>query len=162
MVSLGKIQQSKSEVFHKIFTSINYGPDRWIKFYVYKTGSTRLHPIRFDNTIVFLECNVFNDEIGYVDFMLLAHEKEFHIDYFEVHSPYQRQGYGREIYDWIEHYAKRKGLQTINLTPYKSAVNFWMKMGFLPISHDSDEMMKTIKSQLPYIQKDDSYVKIAS
>jgi GNAT superfamily N-acetyltransferase len=129
---------------------------------VYKNGSSRLRPIRIDNTIIFLECNIIKDEVGYVDFMTLDHEKEFHIDYFEVHTLYQKQGYGREIYHWIENYAKHKGIRTIYLTPYKSAVRFWIKLGFLPISHDSDEMIKTITSPVPDTRKDDVYGQIAS
>ena len=94
--------------------------------------------------------------------MVLAREKEFHIDYFEVHTLYQRQGYGREIYHWIENYAQRKGMRTMYLTPNKSAIRFWIRMGFVLISNDSDEMMKTITSHLPDIHKDDAYMSIAS
>lgn len=153
-------QFSESELLQKVFTSINYSPDPWINIYMYKTASRRLHPIRIDNTIIFIECNIIKDEVGYVDFMVLVHEKELHIDYFEVHTLYQRQGYGREIFHWIEQYATRKGMRTIYLTPYKSAVRFWIKMGFVPTSNDSDEMMKTITSQIPDTHKDDAYMSI--
>jgi GNAT superfamily N-acetyltransferase len=119
---------------------------------VYQIGSSRLRPIRLDNTIIFIESNIIKDEVGYVDFIQLDHEKEFHIDYFEVHTRYQRQGYGREIYHWIENYAKRKGMHTMYLTLYKSAIRFWIKMGFVPISNESDEMVKSLTSHLPDTQ----------
>jgi GNAT superfamily N-acetyltransferase len=145
-------QLAKSEVLQKVIASINYSPDNWINVVVYKTGSSRLRPIRIDNTIIFLECDIIKDEVGYVDFMTLAYEKEFHIDYFEVHTLYQRQGYGREIYLWIENYAKRKGMHTMYLTPYNSAIRFWIKMGFVPISNESDEMVKSLIPHVPDTQ----------
>ena len=91
-----------------------------------------------------MECTTIKDEVGHVTFTALADIKEFYIDYFEVHDIYRGQGYGSEIFNWIEAYAKRKGMRTIFLTPYQSAVNFWVKMGFSHPSRDSDEMLKTL------------------
>ncbi len=137
-------QSMKSEILQKILSVVAYSNDRWIKLYVFKNSSTRLHPVRIDNTIVFMDNTLHKDEVGYVDFTSLAGVKEFHIDYFEVHEMYRRQGYGREIFMWIENYAKHKGMQTIYLTPYESAIKFWIKMGFFPASNKSDEMIKKL------------------
>lgn len=131
-------------MLQKIISTVSYRDDRWIRLYVYKTLSTRLQPIRIDNTVVFIDCTTHKSEVGYTDFTILTEVKEFHIDYFEVHELFRKQGYGREMFMWMEHYAKRKGLQTIYLTPYKSAIRFWMKMGFIPINSECDEMVKTL------------------
>lgn len=137
-------QSTRSEILQKILATVAYNEARWIRLYVYKTPSTRLHPVRVDNTIVFIDCTINKDEVGHVDFTILDDVKECYIDYFEVRETYRKQGYGREIFSWIEHYAKRKGMKTIYLTPYESAINFWRKMGFLAASPNNDEMIKTI------------------
>lgn len=133
-----------SEILQKIISTAAYRDDRWIQLYVYKTLSTRLQPVRFDNTVVFIDCTAYKAEVGYVDFTVLPEVKEFHIDYFEVHELYRKHGYGREMFDWIEAYARRKGMQTIYITPYESAIQFWTKMGFRPTTYECDEMSKTL------------------
>jgi GNAT superfamily N-acetyltransferase len=53
-------------------------------------------------------------------------------------------GYGREMYEWMERYAWRRGMKQIILSPYDSAVGFWMKMGFKWLSGFMLEMVKTL------------------
>ena len=138
-----------SEMLQKIISTVTYRDDRWIRLYVYKTVSTRLQPIRIDNTMVFIDCTTHKAEVGYVDFTVLPDVNEFHIDYFEVHELYRKQGYGREIFGWIEDFARRKGMQTIYITPYKSVIRFWAKMGFKPTTYECDEMIKMLHQHSP-------------
>lgn len=140
-----------SEMLQKIISTVTYRNDRWIRLYVYKTVSTRLQPVRIDNTMVFINCTTHKAEVGYVDFTVVPDFKEFHIDYFEVHELYRKQGYGREMFVWIENFARRKGIQTIYITPYKSAIQFWTKMGFRPATYECDEMIKTLSPHTPKI-----------
>ena len=143
-MSLIATQAMTSEILQKIISTVAYRDDRWIRLYMYKTVSTRLQPVRFDNTVVFIDCTAHKAEVGYVDFTVLPEVKEFHIDYFEVHEIFRKQGYGREMSAWIEDFARRKGMQTIYITPYKSAIQFWKKMGFRPTTYECDEMIKTL------------------
>ena len=144
MVALMTTSSMTSEILQKIISTVTYRDDRWIRLYVCKTVSTRLQPVRLDNTLVFIDCTTHKAEVGYIDFTGFSDVKEFHIDYFEVHELYRKQGYGREMFAWIEGYARRKGMQTIYITPYKSAIQFWTKMGFRPSTYECDEMIKRL------------------
>jgi ribosomal protein S18 acetylase RimI-like enzyme len=96
-MSLIATQAMTSEILQKIISTVAYRDDRWIRLYMYKTVSIRLQPVRFDNTVVFIDCTAHKAEVGYVDFTVLPEVKEFHIDYFEVHEILRKQGYGREM-----------------------------------------------------------------
>ena len=46
--------------------------------------------------------------------------------------------------DWVEGYARRRGIKKIILTPYNSALGFWQRMGFRPLSRQKWEMIKVL------------------
>lgn len=66
--------------------------------------------------------------VGYVR-LNLRNKKELNIDFLEVYTPFRKKGYGREIYQWIESYAKRRGINKVTVISYEEAVGFWEKMG---------------------------------
>jgi GNAT superfamily N-acetyltransferase len=98
--------------------------------YVYRTHTLRLQPLRYEYGIVFRERSTIWDEVGRVCFNFFPKDKEAYIEYFEVDEAFRGMGYGREMYEWVEEYAKRRGMKQIKLNPRDSAVGFWRKMGF--------------------------------
>lgn len=66
--------------------------------------------------------------IGYVR-LNTPNRDELNIDFLEVYKPFRKKGYGREIYRWIEGYAKRRGIRKITVISLEDAVGFWVKMG---------------------------------
>lgn len=98
--------------------------------YVYRTPTLRLQPLRYAYGIVFRERGTIWDEVGRVCLNFFPKEKEAYIEYFEVDECFRGMGYGREMYEWVEEYAKRRGMEQITLNPHDSAVGFWRKMGF--------------------------------
>ena len=94
--------------------------------YTYRTTTLRLQLIRHDDRIVFRDMNF--GEVGYIQFT--AFDDGLYIEYFEVYKPFRGMGYGTEMYEWVEKYAKHRGARRIILTPYDSEVGFWREMGF--------------------------------
>ena len=113
--------------------------------YAYRTTTVRLQPIRYRNGIVFRDLDTSFDEMGHVCFTAFRRDGELYIEYFEVGEPFRGLGYGREMYEWVEKYARRRGLRQIILTPYDSAVSFWIRMGFRVFSKEPYEMVKTLR-----------------
>lgn len=112
--------------------------------YPYRTPTVRLQPIRYREGIVFRDLNTSFDEVGHVCFTAFPEYKELYIEYFEVDAACRGKGYGREMYGWVEGYARRRGMRQIILTPYDAAVSFWIKMGFSMRLMES-EMVKTLR-----------------
>jgi len=46
-----------------------------------------------------------------------------------VYEPFRKKGYGREIYEWVESYAKERGTEKITVISLEEAVGFWRKVG---------------------------------
>jgi len=106
--------------------------------------TVRLQPIKRDDRIVFVDRERCYSLRGYVRFTAYRDGGELYIDYFEVWEPFRGVGYGREMWDWVEEYARRRGMKRIILTPYNSAVGFWRKMGFRSLSRQAYEMVKVL------------------
>ena len=113
--------------------------------YLYRTPTRRLQPIRCREGIAFRDLGASFDEVGHVCLTPVPAYKELYIEYFEVDAAFRGLGYGREIYEWVEAYARRRGMRQIILTPYDAAVSFWSRMGFSVFSKEPYEMVKTLK-----------------
>jgi GNAT superfamily N-acetyltransferase len=113
--------------------------------YPYRTPTLRLQPIRYREGIVFRDLGTGYDEVGHVCLTAFPEDRALYIDYFEVDAAFRGRGYGREMYQWVEAYARRLGLRQILLTPYDSALLFWIRMGFTVFSKETYEMMKTLR-----------------
>ena len=98
--------------------------------YTYRTMTPRLQPIRHGNEIVFRNLSMSFDEVGHVCFNALPKDRELNIEYFKVDERFRGMGYGREMYEWVEGYARWRSMKQIILYPKGSAVGFWRKMGF--------------------------------
>jgi GNAT superfamily N-acetyltransferase len=122
-------------------------PSRMVKgglLYAYRTPTLRLQPFKCAYGIVFRDLSMSFDEVGHVCFNAFPKDRELNIEYFEVDEGFRGMGYGREMYEWMERYAWRRGMKQIILSPYDSAVGFWMKMGFKWLSGFMLEMVKTL------------------
>ncbi len=113
--------------------------------YLYRTPTRRLQPIRYREGIVFRDLGESFDEVGHVCLTAFSAYKEMYIEYFEVDAAFRGLGYGREMYEWVEAYARRRGIHQIMLTPYDTAVSFWSRMGFSVFSTEPYEMAKTLR-----------------
>mgnify|MGYP001097144241 CR=1 FL=1 len=113
------------------------------RLHVHKPVAVRLQPVRFGDRVVFIDRN--QNEAGYVCLTLLSDYEELYIDYFEVKKPFRGRGYGRKMYEWIETYARRRGMKRIILTPFNSSTSFWARMGFRLILRQRYDMVKTLK-----------------
>ncbi|ACS89891.1 MULTISPECIES: GNAT family N-acetyltransferase [Thermococcus] len=58
-----------------------------------------------------------------------------HIDVLEVHKNFRGEGVGREIIKFVEELAKENGCELVTVTPEKSAVGFYKKVGIEEIIH---------------------------
>lgn len=56
--------------------------------------------------------------------------KKINIDFLEVYKPFRGKGFGREIYDWTENYAKEKDIERVTVISLEEAIGFWKKMQF--------------------------------
>jgi GNAT superfamily N-acetyltransferase len=113
--------------------------------YAYRTPTLRLQPFKCAYGIVFRDLSMSFDEVGHVCFNAFPKDRELRIEYFEVDEHFRRMGYGREMYAWVEKYAKRRGMEQIILSPNDSAVGFWQKMGFKWLSKLRFEMVKAVR-----------------
>lgn len=113
--------------------------------YVYRTPTLRLQPCRYEYGIVFKDQSKSFDEVGTVCLKAFPEYKELNIEYFEVDKAFRGRGYGLEMYEWVEEYAKRRGMEQITLNPRDSAVGFWKKMGFKWPSMLGFEMVKVLR-----------------
>jgi GNAT superfamily N-acetyltransferase len=113
--------------------------------YPYRTPTRRLQPLRYREGVLFRDVDTSADEVGHVCLTAFPADRELYIDYFEVAAAFRGQGYGREMYQWVEGYARRRGMRQILLTPYDSALPFWLRMGFRVISTETYEMMKPLR-----------------
>ena len=112
--------------------------------YTYRRTTSNLQPVRHDDRIVFLDHH--NDRIEVGNVCLQVHrDRSMYVESFEVNKPIMGFGYGREIYKWVEAYARRRGMRRITLIPYDNVVRFWSKMGFNLSSWDKDEMVKVLR-----------------
>jgi GNAT superfamily N-acetyltransferase len=98
--------------------------------YAYKTPTLRLQPFRYAYGIVFRDMSMSFEEVGHVCFNAFPKDRDLNIEYFEMDERFRGMGYGREMYEWMEGYAWRRGMEQIILSPHDSAVGFWRKMGF--------------------------------
>lgn len=112
--------------------------------YPYRTPTVRLQPIRYKEGIVFRDLGMSFDEVGHVCLTAFPEYKELYIEYFEVKAAFRGLGYGREMYEWVEAYARRRGMRQIILAPYDDAVSFWRRMGFRMRPMEA-EMVKTLR-----------------
>lgn len=112
-----------------------------------KIITKRLQAIKYGDLVFFRDSRGRNlNARGYVDIHFSA--KELYINYLEVAPGLERQGYGREIYEWVENYAQKKGTIWIFLTTYGSATEFWEKMGFKQNEHlKKGNMVKVLKRE---------------
>lgn len=113
--------------------------------YAYRTSTLRLQPFRYAYGIVFRDESMSFDEVGHVCLTAFPEYKELNIEYFEVGEAFRGRGYGLEMYEWVEEYAKRRGMEQITLDPRDSAVGFWKKMGFKWPSMLRFEMVKVLR-----------------
>ncbi|RLF83517.1 GNAT family N-acetyltransferase [Thermococci archaeon] len=60
-----------------------------------------------------------------------------HIDVLEVHKNFRGNGVGRTVVKFIEELAPKKGCELITVTPEKSAIGFYEKLGIRDILHDA-------------------------
>ena len=112
--------------------------------YAYKTPMLRLQPFRYAYGIVFRDLSMSLEEVGHVCINAFPKAKELNIEYFEVDKRFRGMGYGREMYEWMEGYARRRGMKQIILSPKESAEGFWRKMGFKRPSMFMLEMAKAL------------------
>lgn len=82
----------------------------------------------FDDTIYFRPKRENGSIIGYAR-LNTPNSDELNIDFLEVYKPLRKKGYGREIYRWLEDYAKRKGIKKITVISLEEATGFWARMG---------------------------------
>jgi len=105
-------------------------PDTVIS-YRYEKDSKRLEAVKYEqynDTIYFKPKANGTHLVGYLRFNL-RNKEELNIDFLEVYEPFRKNGYGREIYEWIESYAKERGIKKITVISLEDAIGFWMKMG---------------------------------
>lgn len=96
----------------------------------YKTTSKRLQAVKYkqyDDTIYFKPKANSTHAVGYIRFNF-RNKEELNIDFLEVYEPFRKKGYGREIYEWTESYAKERGIKKITVISLEEAVGFWRKM----------------------------------
>ena len=67
-----------------------------------------------------------------------------HIDHFKVADDLQGKGYGREMYQWLENYARERGVIQVILHVYQPTTGFWEKMGFKPDGLKKGNMVKVL------------------
>lgn len=99
--------------------------------YKYEITSKRLQAVRYkqhDDTIYFQPKANGTHAVGYVR-LNFGDKEELNIDFLEVYVPFRKKGYGKEIYEWTESYAKERGLKKITVISLEEAVGFWRKMG---------------------------------
>ena len=113
--------------------------------YAYRTTTSRLQPIRQGNEVVFRDLSMSFDEVGHVCINALPKDRELYIEYFEVDESFRGMGYGREMYEWVEGYARWRSMKQIILYPKGSSVGFWWKMGFKWPSMFRFEMAKALR-----------------
>ena len=98
--------------------------------YAYKTPTLGLQPFRYAYGIVFRDRGMIYDEVGHICINAFPKDRDLFIEYFEVDERFRVMGYGREMYEWVEGYARRRGMERIIIYPKESAEGFWEKMGF--------------------------------
>jgi GNAT superfamily N-acetyltransferase len=109
--------------------------------YVFRTATRRLQPIRRGGDIEFLTHETRPSKVGVISCDIDAqNDEELFIEYFGVEKDFRGQGYGREMAEWVERYAWRRGMQQIALVAHDSAIAFWSKMGFT--LHSRFDMVK--------------------
>jgi GNAT superfamily N-acetyltransferase len=100
--------------------------------YRYEITSKRLQAVKFkqhDDTIYFQPKANSTHVVGYVR-LNFGDRGELNIDFLEVYEPFRKKkGYGREIYEWTESYAKERGIKKITVISLEEAIGFWKKMG---------------------------------
>lgn len=104
-------------------------PNSAVSLRIEKT-SERLQAVKYkehDDTIYFQPKYDDTRTIGYVRLNFRG-EKDLNIDFLEVYKPFRKEGYGREIYEWTESYAREKGMEKIAVISFEEAVGFWKKM----------------------------------
>lgn len=97
----------------------------------HETTPRRLQAVEYkeyDDTIYFEAKDDGTRTVGYVRFNFSG-LRGLNIDFLEVYKPFRGKGYGREIYQWLEDYAKNRGIKKITAISYEEAVGFWEKMG---------------------------------
>jgi len=98
---------------------------------IFDIDSKRLHGVKieeFEDTIYFKSKREKGSIIGYAR-LNTPKSDELNIDFFEVYKPLRKNGYGREIYRWLEDYARRRGIKMITVISLDEATGFWRKMG---------------------------------
>ncbi|MCK4953547.1 GNAT family N-acetyltransferase, partial [Candidatus Bathyarchaeota archaeon] len=80
--------------------------------------------------------------IGFLE--LVFNTNVLQLDHFKVTDDLQGKGYGREMYQWLETYAKENAVKRITLHSYKLATGFWEKMGFAPNDLEKGNMIKVL------------------
>ena len=80
--------------------------------------------------------------IGFLE--LVLNTNALQLDHFKVADDLQGKGYGREMYQWLENYARERAVIRITLHSYTLATGFWEKMGFKPDTLKTGDMVKVL------------------
>ena len=110
--------------------------------------TSRLQVVMYDNACAYLF--LFGDRSGNqfmpIGFLELVLDRNvLQIDHFKVADDLQGKGYGREMYQWLENYARENAVMRIALHVYKPATGFWKKMGFRSNYIIKGDMVKDLK-----------------
>lgn len=60
-----------------------------------------------------------------------------HIDVLEVHKSFRGKGVGRAIVEFVEGLAREKGCELVTVTPEKSAIGFYEKLGIRDVFYSA-------------------------
>ncbi|ALV62926.1 hypothetical protein ADU37_CDS12270 [Thermococcus sp. 2319x1] len=60
-----------------------------------------------------------------------------HIDVLEVHKSFRGKGVGRAIVEFVEGLAREKGCELVTVTPEKSAIGFYEKLGIRDVLYNA-------------------------
>ena len=116
-----KICNLKKETFRKI-NSKDY-PRKVAEVYINKQSPEKIiKNIKTGNYFVLVDKNKL---LGSVDLYNKNVVGSLYIKYSEV-----GKGYGRMLMNFIENYAKKKGIKKIILFPTKTAIKFYEKLGY--------------------------------
>ena len=110
--------------------------------------TTRLQVVMYDNACA--DLFLFGDRngrqfmpIGFLE--LVIDTTVLQIEHFKVADDLQGKGYGREMYRWLENYARENAVMRITLHAYEPATGFWKKMGFKLTDLKKGDMVKDLE-----------------
>jgi ribosomal protein S18 acetylase RimI-like enzyme len=96
---------------------------------------------------------VVGDKQGYAELRFMENNRGYYgnslyIENLVIKEPIRRMGYGRELYQKVEAFARNIKVRYIQLDSEKDVVGFWQKMGFKNIDivyfHEKIAMIKEI------------------